>query len=278
MKDIVANRRQLAFRDKLRLGWTVLRENGPLWTAWLAAYYGASGVAERAHRGMESRRRAKGLPGLNSVGANRLIWNAWDWSHEGEEWTTSPEWKDSFVRSVLVPHVAGARAVLEIGPGGGRWTAELLQRVPKVVAVDVSETCIERCRARFADYQSATFLVGDGRSLTGVADASVDRIFSFAAFVHIDRRDVEAYAPELRRVLEPGGRGAIHHGGVGGVAGGWRSNLTAEDMARYLTEAGLEVVSQEEGWRDGDVEVTFGPFRDVTTVFRRPAADRTTGG
>jgi SAM-dependent methyltransferase len=50
------------------------------------------------------------------------------------------------------------------------------------------------------------FRLGDGRSLAGVADASVDLVLTFTVLQHIpDPKIIEGYLREAGRVLRPGG-------------------------------------------------------------------------
>jgi len=270
MKDLVENRRHLTLSGKLRLGREVLRENGILWTALLGLYYLSSAIAEKAFAAMDARRHRLGLPGLNSARLNKLIWETWDWERAGEEWTPSPEWKRSVLDCVLRRHMPPGGDLLEIGPGGGRWTEALLETGGSLVAVDISEECLRVCRERFGEREGLRFVLTPGDSLPEVEDGSIDAIWSFDAFVHINRPEVAQYAKEFRRVLREGGVGVVHHGTVGGRSGGWRSDLTDEGMRELLVAAGLEVLEQFEKWSDGEQEHLAGLYGDAITVFRRP--------
>lgn len=267
MKDLVENRGRLTLAQKMTLMRLAIKENGLAWSACLGAYYAGSAVAEKAFGVMDALRKKKGLPGLNSAAMNKVIWEAWDWSAAGEEWTPSPEWKASLIRKVLEPNVPEGSRVLEVGPGGGRWTEELLKRASKLTGVDISETCVERCRERFGEDDKAEFFVVSGSDLNGVDEASIDVIWSFDVFVHINEPEVKAYAAEFARVLKPGGKGILHHGSLGGGRGGWRSNLTTEAMNRILDEAGLAKEEQFQTWKDGEEEHEAGLYEDVITVF-----------
>ncbi len=269
MKDIVENRKRIGFGRKLKLAALVLRENGLLWSALLLTYYAASNVAHQAFAAMDRMRRRRGIPGLNSATLNKQIWEAWDWSAEGDEWTHSPQWKQSLIRCVLETHIPGGGTILEIGPGGGRWTGSLLDRANSYIGVDISLACVEHCRKKFAANSRATFLVGSGRDLAGVADASIDAIWSFDAFVHINREEVEAYAGEFTRVLKPGGVAVVHHGAVGGAQGGWRSNLTDTALKQMLTARQLQLEQAFDRWNDGETIHTLS-FGDQISVIRKP--------
>src|SRR5579862_4049690 len=63
---------------------------------------------------------------------NRRIWNEFDWSQRGDEWTRSEEWKAELIREFIDPFFPQSSVILEIGPGGGRWTAVLQPRAEKL--------------------------------------------------------------------------------------------------------------------------------------------------
>lgn len=271
MKDIVENRQRLGAGQKAAMAKLALRENGLVWTGLLGTYYLFSGLADRAFAAMASRRIRKNLPGLNSAAMNRLIWNSWDWSAAGEEWTPSEEWKQSVLACVLRPNIGAAGSVVEIGPGGGRWTEELQKRAGRLTGLDISQACVETCRQRFADCDNVEFRVSSGTDLPGVEDDSVDSIWSFDVFVHINEKELRDYAAEFFRVLKAGGRGVLHHGTAGGSTGGWRSDVTDSTMKQILTGAGLEIVDQFRTWTDPDgTEHQAGLYDDAITVFRKP--------
>jgi ubiquinone/menaquinone biosynthesis C-methylase UbiE len=205
---------------------------------------------------------------------NRVIWENWDWSAKGEEWTPSPEWKRSVIEHLLRADIPDGAAVLEIGPGGGRWTEELQQRSKRLTGLDISAACVRTCQARFLHCDNVDFRVGSGSDLDGVPDASVDAIWSFDVFVHVDLREFRAYTAEFARVLRPGGIGVIHHGGVGGSTGGWRSNVTGDDVLEMLRSTDLEVVERLSSWWDNGCEYHAGLYGDAVTIFRMPFKDQ----
>jgi SAM-dependent methyltransferase len=269
LRDIVENRKRITFARKLRLTRIALRENGVAWCALLLAYYAASTVEHRAFAAMDRLRRTRKLPGINSAALNKEIWEAWDWEAAGDEWTYSDEWKQSLIRSVLEREIPEKCSVLEIGPGGGRWTLPLLERASAYIGVDISSACVEYCLQRFRDHPHARFVVGSGRDLSAVPDATIDAIWSFDVFVHINRAEVESYAPEFARILRPGGLGVIHHGSVGGASGGWRSNMTADAFRKILVGHGLCPLRSLAHWSDG-TSVHHLQYGDLITIFVRP--------
>ena len=271
MKDIVANRRRVSLSNRVRTALIALRENGPIWCTYLFAYYLASTIAERAHSKMHQLRRERNLPGLNSATLNQHIWNSWDWSAQGDEWTSSPQWKESLIRRVLQPNIPPNSAVLEIGPGAGRWTEALLQHAQSYIGVDISASCVEVCSKRFAGDPRAQFFVGSGRDLAAVPTGSIDAIWSFDVFVHVNAAEVAGYIADFVRVMRPGAVAVIHHGAVAGTGGGWRSNLTAPVFQAVLAERGLRIRQVLEQWADGD-EIHKLTYGDRITVIEKPRA------
>jgi ubiquinone/menaquinone biosynthesis C-methylase UbiE len=188
---------------------------------------------------------------------NKSLWNTYDWSAAGEEWTKSENWKIGLVKEYLEPHMPPQGNLLEIGPGGGRWTEFLQLRAERLTVVDVAEKPIELCRARFANCKHLQFHVGDGRTLPSASD-SLDGIWSYDVFVHITPLDVQNYLHEFKRALKPGAFAVIHHAGEP-LPGhtrrpGWRSDLTANMFQQLVNEAGLKLVCRTEKYvNPGDV-------------------------
>lgn len=178
----------------------------------------------------------------NSVTENRKLWQIYDWSRRGEEWTISPEWKQRFIDELLLPNIPLGSTVLEIGPGAGRWTEHLIPLASKLTLVDVTPECIRLCREQFGD--RVEYYVNDGSDLSFVPDTSIDRIWSFDVFVHIAATDIGKYVSQFPRILTRDGTAIIHHSANGRNQKGWRSDMTAEMMREFCSRFGLELLDQ----------------------------------
>ena len=189
----------------------------------------------------------------NTVGANRRVWTAWDWSRRGEEWNQSEEWKQSLIDEVLRPYMPYQGRIIEIGPGGGRWSEALLEHARQLILVDVTERALEVCRERFGDVPTLKYVLTSGTDVPGIADADVDAVWSFDVFVHIAPRDIDEYLREIRRVLAPGGVAVIHHHGRASKKGpdGWRSPMTARLFASLAIKHGFILERQFDTWGNG---------------------------
>jgi methyltransferase family protein len=131
----------------MRMFRVLLRENGFLWAFCFGAHWPLRRAAEAMERSLRELERRRQLPGVHTPDVQRELWQNDDWSRGGEEWTATEEWKRS------------------VGPGAGRWTEELQKRARKLVLVDVSQSCIDACRSRFAGATNVEYNVNDGRTL-----------------------------------------------------------------------------------------------------------------
>lgn len=163
--------------------------------------------------------------------------------------------------------------VLEIGPGGGRWSQALVERALRLVLVDVSERPLQLCRERFNGDARVQYILSSGSDLPGVEDASIDAVWSFDVFVHVAPRDQAEYLEEIARVLTPGGTAVLHHSdgrnrGQLSSRHGWRSPMSRGLFAELAIERGLQVERQLDSWGpDGCYDL--GAFADAITVCKR---------
>jgi hypothetical protein len=70
--------------------------------------------------------------------------------------------------------------------------------------------------------------------------------------------------------MTPAAIGVVHHGGVGGAAGGWRSNVTRSSMLDLLRKRGFEIVDSFSEWHDQGTVQNVNLYKDLFTVVRLP--------
>ena len=96
--------------------------------------------------------------------------------------------------------------VVDLGCGVGRLTRVLAGRARSVRAIDVSSEMLARARELNAHLANVEWVLGDGVSLDGIDDGSVDAIISHVVFQHIpDPAVTLGYVADMGRVLHPGG-------------------------------------------------------------------------
>jgi ubiquinone/menaquinone biosynthesis C-methylase UbiE len=102
----------------------------------------------------------------------------------------------------------GGLRVLELGCGAGDLSLELLRRGADLTALDVAPGMVELARSRAERFRpgSPARFVAAPAERTGLPDASFDRVVGKWVLHHVD---VAGAAPEIHRVLRPGGRAAF---------------------------------------------------------------------
>lgn len=138
------------------------------------------------------------------------------YTHLGDEWNDdeTPERKrDNLYFTVYAERFLGPdKTVLEIGPGGGKWTVRIAPKVKKMIVMDVAGEMLKRTKARCDSMgiNNIEYILANGKDFNPVTDGSIDLFFSYDVFVHISLEDTWPYAQEMSRVLIPGGKGICH--------------------------------------------------------------------
>lgn len=205
----------------------------------------------------------------HTIKNNYLIWGSYDWSGLGKEWVPSDEWKQSLLESVFLEHISGKNTILEIGPGAGEWTKELLPYCSKLILMDIVPRCIEICKERFKNFSHIEYFVSDGKSINFIKSGSVDLVFSMNVFIQMDLKTTNSYFDEMARILSKGGIGIIHHSKNGKRELGWRSELNDTIVQKLCMERGLKILEQISSWDLGKFEIWKGQDSDSITVFSK---------
>ena len=95
--------------------------------------------------------------------------------------------------------------VLELGCGVGRIGLEIAPKVLHWEGADISANMLEVARKRLASQNNVGFTELRRSQLIGLDDASFDKAYCVAVFIHMDKEDFFLYLQELARVLKPGG-------------------------------------------------------------------------
>ena len=223
-------------------------------------------------------------------------WNAQDYA---ENSANQFQWAKELIPKLKLQ---GNEALLDVGCGDGKITAELARCLPRgrAVGVDSSEKMINLARNTYPqkDYLNLSFHVMDARKLT--FHSEFDRVFSNAALHWIV--DQKAVLNSVQRSLKPGGKLLFQMAGKGNakdilsiidklvVVEPWRgffSNMTfpygfydPEEYKAFLHEAGLvpervELFPKDMKFNDteglaGWIRTTWLPFTDKIPVELRP--------
>lgn len=151
-------------------------------------------------------------PDTSSSGANQVAWNATDYAQNSRL-------QEEFARRHLAQlDLKGDEAILDIGCGDGRITAELAQRVPRgrVVGVDSSPEMIAAARETHERlHRNLSFEVADAKALS--FEPEFDLVFSTSALHWV--KDHRAVLKGIRHALKPGGGTYLTFGARGTLSG-----------------------------------------------------------
>lgn len=166
---------------------------------------------------------------------------------------------------LIKQHANPNGTALDIGSGSGQWTSQwLVPNFKQVYAIDV----VKRrptldARVSYIEADSQDF------SCTGIADESIDFVFSLGCLCHLSNSANLAYLKGTYRVLKPGGEALLvfanwpnHAGLVNAVEKGKAENREeaigsmwfyndAETVAQMAADAGFKpFVDAYPGFRD----------------------------
>jgi ubiquinone/menaquinone biosynthesis C-methylase UbiE len=135
--------------------------------------------------------------------------------------------------------------VLELGCGVGRIGREIAPRVAHWEGTDISANMIEVARERLKDHSNVGFTELSRSSLQPLPDASFDKAYCVAVFIHMDKEDFFLYLEELARVLKPGG---LVYFDVWNMASevGWRRYAIEIDQHRAADHARRKDVARNQ--------------------------------
>ncbi len=113
--------------------------------------------------------------------------------------------RDHFV----LPYINSTQCALEIGPGGGRWTKYLLG-FKRLYCVDYHQEMLDELRVNYNE-ENIVFIKNNGTDFPEIEDKSIDFLFSYGTFVHLDIDLIESYLINMRRLLNSGSMVVIQY-------------------------------------------------------------------
>jgi len=165
------------------------------------------------------------------------------------------EWGDpdvvsplQFIRDEYVlPFVNSAQVAVEIGPGGGRWTRYLLG-FKTLYAVDFHQELLDQLKRNFGRHRNIRFIKNGGTDFPEIAPESVDYIFSFGTFVHLEFDLIERYLEAMRMIAKPDANIVIQYADKNKIMAqlnqGFSQN-TPDRMRAAVLAAGYRILGED---------------------------------
>jgi len=232
-------------------------------------------ISDLIKKGISVYRQWRDIPNY-TVQRNLEIWENHDWSRFGHEWTEdsmryrgldSTLWKKQIIESLIKKYMMQGGVILEIGPGGGRWTEILVKQARRLILVDITKKCLELCKERFRGYTCVEYqeVKSYKNFLNFLPDCSVHSVWAYDVFVHFNPSDVKKYIKEISRVLVKNGVAVIHHAGTYASHAdrqeGWRGHMSPKLFKKYVTSNKMKMIEQN---------LTLShKLGDVVSVFQR---------
>jgi len=199
-----------------------------------------------------------------------------DLRYPGDEWGTPKEWAayaDSFLKPYLPEDLSGI--AVEIGPGSGKYTLEVVDKVKRMICFDVSKEFMKIAKDRLSQYIAqgkvefellelwdCNEIVSSlkGKNLLG----KVHLFFSVDSMVHVELHTLIAYFINAAKSLRLGGHMTMGVASVtnekgfnrlleempwcyGGMRPSHQFYFLSKDIVHFITEQlGFEIVLFDE--------------------------------
>jgi SAM-dependent methyltransferase len=198
--------------------------------------------------------------------------------HLGDEWG-SPSHVDDILEDFLFPYLIQTAKAIEIGVGGGRIADKVAPRVEALTCCDISSEMLSRAQKDLARHKNISYRLLEQPVLPS-PDDSIDIVYSFDVFVHLDLHTIWRYFKEISRTLKPGGFAFLHTSNLR-APGGWEEFssqdaysvighyfITPDTIALLSEHSGLEIVKASEPSSNN-----FYLNRDYLFVVRKPVLE-----
>lgn len=152
-----------------------------------------------------------------------------------------------FIRDrYVLPYVNAEQYAVEIGPGGGRWTRYLLG-FKKLYVIDYHSELLEEVKKNFNNL-NMEFIKNNGTDFPQVPEHSIDYLFSFGTFVHLEVELIETYLMNMQTILKPGASAVIHYSDKTKIMAqkhkGFSHN-TPEKMRAMVLSTGYKILEED---------------------------------
>jgi phospholipid N-methyltransferase len=151
-----------------------------------------------------------------------------------------------FIRDrYILPYINFDHEAVEIGPGGGRWTRYLLS-FRRLYAVDCHQDLLDELQKSFKT-PNLTLIRNSGTDFPGIPPNSIDFVFSFGVFVHLEQDTIIAYLQALYPIVTDRATIVIQYSDKTKEAAksnpGFGNN-TPHDMRRIVAQTGYTILEE----------------------------------
>jgi hypothetical protein len=153
-----------------------------------------------------------------------------------------------FVRDrYVLPYVDAMQNAVEIGPGGGRWTRYLVG-FKTLYAVDYYEELLAELRRNLARHRNVVFIKNEGTNFPGIPAHSIDYLFSFGTFVHLEFDTIQRYLLNMKSIITPEANIVIQYSDMTKIMGQMNPSFSQNTPARMreaVRAAGYRILEED---------------------------------
>ena len=118
------------------------------------------------------------------------------------------------LKAYIYPHFRDGHTACEIGAGTARFSRHIFSRCAKLYLVDNSSFVCNFLKGYFKNHSNVEVIYCRDCRLPRISSESVDLLFSFGTFVHLDIEQFYGYLWEASRVLRHDGFAVIHYANI----------------------------------------------------------------
>jgi len=164
------------------------------------------------------------------------------------------EWGDpdfveplKFIRDrYVLPYTNPEHCAVEIGPGGGRWTRYMLG-FKKLYVVDYYTELLKELKRNFK-HPNIEFVKNNGTDFPGIKNGSIEYLFSFGTFVHLDTHLIKKYLTNMKHILKPEANVVIQYSDKTKIMARLNKSFsknTPEIMRELVLDAGYKILGED---------------------------------
>lgn len=168
----------------------------------------------------------------------------------GDEWGRLSDLED-IISDYIYPYVTDQSLVAEIGVGGGRVARRVAKNVKELWCFDISSEMLGKAEQALRGQSNVKLCLLDEPKLPSELAGTLDFVYSFDTFVHLDLHMMWNYFKEIDRVLKGGGKAFLHTSNLK-APGGWDSFSRQESYSVirhfFISPEVIDILSERAGF------------------------------
>jgi len=149
------------------------------------------------------------------------------------------------IKKFIIPYINPNLVALEIGGGGGRWTKHLLG-FKRLYEVDRYQEILNELKNNY-NKDNLVYIKNNGTDFPGIPEKSIDYIFSYGCFVHLDIDIINKYLKSISKIVHKNSIICIQYSDNNKELGrNWSfSNNNPKIMRKLVKNNGYKIIDED---------------------------------